>query len=411
MPDAHRLGFACVTLALLTSLSSARAQDAAPKAAPDAQPPVNLGPVDPPAPGEAAAPGDVATAVPALDGAVLESLLVKLDDPSIAEREHAMAALRGLPGVTVRAIEQVLGKPTLSAEQRVRLLQVGRALFMSEPRAAMGVSFTQGMMEDEDGQVQVSEPTPGWDSARVLRAWDVIRSIDGLRLRTRAEARAAIISHDPGDTVSLDILRNGQPGTVRVRLGNFIDLGSRGFIDAATFEAAWRLRAARSIADGSKPLVIDVAAEEWSSEPAGDGLSRMERMNHPITSEPLRTQMRQIPVSDVSASGPSRATGEREVDEFGQAGLTIRSGPAVRMRGENRRGGMPPEFARAIVESNRRLRDSLIQKIAMWRQMAADPSIDAKQAAELRFRADQYERRVAQLEVDILEQERDAGDR
>ena len=69
------------------------------------------------------------------------------------------------------------------------------------------------------------------------------------------------------------------------------------------------------------------------------------------------------------------------------------------------------EFARAIVESNRRRRDSLIQNIAMWRQMAADPGIDAKQAAELRLRADQYERRVAQLEVDILEQERDAGDR
>lgn len=411
MPDAHRLGSACVMLALLASVATALAQDGASKAAPEPQPPANTSPADPPAPGAAHSPA-VVPAVPDLDAAALEALVSKLDDSSLAERERAMDALRKLPGVSVRAIERCLRRDSLSPEQRVRLGQVGQSLFLDEPRAAMGVSFTQGLMDDEDVQVQVESPTPGWDAARVLRPMDVLRTIDGLRLRSRAEARAAIISHDPGETVSLEIIRNGQPGTVRVRLGDFADLGNRGFIDAVTYEAAWRLRLARANAESSKPLIIDVVHEDWSNEPVSDGLARMERMNHPITSEPLRTQMRQIPVSDVSAAGPSRATGEREVNNSGQASLTFSSGPSLRGLGGNVRNlGIPRDMARAMIESNKRVRDGLIQSIAHWRQMAADPNISAEQAAKIRDQVERFGQRLARLEEQINAQEQLGNDR
>lgn len=398
-------------LALLALVPTALAQDAAPKAAPEPQPPANTSPADPPAPGAAHAPA-VVPAAPALDAAGLEAIVSKFDDSSLAERERAMDELRKLPGISVREIERCLRRDSLSPEQRVRLGQVGQSLFLDEPRAAMGVSFTQGLIDDEDVQVQVEAPTPGWDAARVLRPMDVIRTIDGLRLRSRSEARAAIISHDPGETVSLEIMRNGQPGTVRVHLGNFADLGNRGFIDGVTYEAAWRLRLARANAGSSKPLIVDVAQEDWSNQPESDGLVRMERMNHPITSEPLRTQMRQIPVSDVSAAGPSRATGEREVNDSGQASLTFSSGPSLRVLGGNARNvGIPRDMARAMIESNKRVRDGLIQSIAHWRQIAADPNISPEQAAKIRDQVDRFRQQLARLEDQINAQEKLGNDR
>lgn len=398
-------------LALLASVPTALGQDAAPKAAPEPQPPANTSPADPPAPGEVPPPVDVAASV--LDAAALESLVAKLDDPSLIEREQAMAALRRLPGVTLRAVEQYLRRPTLSGEQRVRLAQVGQSVFAKEPRAALGVSFMQGMLDDEDGHVQVDTPTAGWDSARVLRPLDVIRSIDGIRVRSRLEARAAIISHDPGEIIPIDILRNGQPGTVRVRLGNFADLGDRGFIDPTVHEASWRLRLSRAVNESSKPLIVDLTQGEWSNEASSDSSARiMERMNHPITSEPLRTQMRQIPVSDVSASGPSRATGEREVNDFGQASLPLRSGPSRREMGGNvPNGALPRGFARAMIESNRRIRDSLLQSVAHWKQMAADPNITPERAAKILEQVAAYEKRLAQVTEELNELERDADDR
>lgn len=399
-------------LVVLTLLPCARAQDVAPKAAPEPQPPANTGPADPPAPGEAPAP-PIDLAPPVLDAAALESLVAKLDDPSLMQREQAMSALRKLPGITLRAIEQYLRRPSLSGEQRVRLAQVGQSVFAKEPRAALGVSFMQGMLDDEDGHVQVDTPTAGWDSARVLRPLDVIRTIDGVRVRSRLDARAAIISHDPGDIIPIDILRNGQPGTVRVRLGNFADLGDRGFIDPAVHEASWRLRLSRSGGEFTKPLIVDLAQGEWSTEPSSDPSSRiMERMNHPITSEPLRTQMRQIPVSDVSASGPSRATGEREVNDFGQASLSIRSGPSRReLGGDVPNGAMPRGFARAMIESHRRMRDSLLQSVAHWKRLAEDPNITPERAAKILEQVADYEKRLAQVSEELNELERDAGDR
>ncbi|MFO0834349.1 MAG: PDZ domain-containing protein [Phycisphaerales bacterium] len=409
MPDAHRLGSACVMLALLTSLSPALAQDAAPKAAPEPQPPVNTSPADPPAPGEATPPA--ATPAPAtLDMAALDSTLAKLDDPSIEEREHAMNAIRTLPGMSVRAIGQAMQKPTLSAEQRVRLSQVGQSLFLDEPRGALGVTFNVGGIDDEEGQVQIRETTPGWDSSRALRPWDVVRSIDGLRLRTYAEARAAIISHDPGDTVSLDIVRNGQPGTVRVRLGNFADLNKSGLIDPLAYEAAWRLRASRMISEATKPLVIDLAADEWSNEPTIDGPPAVERMNHPITSEPLRTQMRQIPVSDLSAAGPSRASGERNVSDLGQMGSVRSDRPSLRVLARNQgRVEVPPEIVRRMLEAAQQQRAVLKRDIAGLRQRAADPNADARTVEILRRQVAGLEEVLAGLDQQIDDQRRDAG--
>lgn len=411
MPDAHRLGSACVMLALLTSLSPARAQDAAPKAAPEPQPPVNTSPADPPGPDEAPLPA-VLRGVPELDAAALESLISKLDDPSLAERDHAMGAIRDLPGVTMLAIEQSLRKETLSAEQRARLSQVGQTLFMNEPRAALGVRFA-GMGEDDEGQVQISEPTQGWDSARVLRPWDVIRSIGGLRVRSQAQAKAAIVSYDPENIVELDIIRNGQPGKVRVRLGSYFDLNNGIGLQASVLEAAWRVRSSRVTPASVTPLILEVRDEAWEGDTpptAGDGGERW--MNHPITSEPLRTRMRDIPVANLTASGEARSTGERTADLMADVGAYARPDrPGQIIANRRNAGQIPREVAKMIADSNRRQRAWLDEQISMFRRLAADPNTDPARAEVLRRQAEQLQTVMTQLEAEINEIARENDDR
>lgn len=424
MPNAQWCHRRSLLLALTASLLSApaSAQDrpraADPKVQPPASQPTKTGPLDPPAPGEAAPPGgaqapapEVPTASPVLDMVAVDALIAKLDDPSLMEREVAMTSIRNMPGISVRAVEEMMRRSSLSPEQRVRLSQVGQVVFMGEPRAAMGVRFA-GLADDEEGQVQINEPTQGWDSARVLRPWDIIRSIDGQRIRSQGEARAAIVSYDPGDSVTVEIIRNGQPGTVRLRLGNFADLGNQSYLDRATLEAAWRLRSARLSGERAKPLMVDVPEGQWASDAAPRGNPNIERMNHPITSEPLRTQMRAIPVSDLAASGPSRASGQRE---SGSANEAAYSGERVRptrvFPGNRRNAGLPPEIARMMLDSSRRQRASLNQQIASIRQLAADPNADPARAELLRRQAEALSRLVAQLDEEIAQQQRDAGDR
>lgn len=424
MPDATRLGSACVMLALFVApalLSPARAQDGAPRAIPDdnAQPPaINPGPIDPPPPGEAPNQNQVplAPAAAPLDTAALDSLIAKLDDPALMEREVAMTAIRNTPGLSLRGVEAMMQRTSLSPEQRVRLTQVGQSIFMNEPRAAMGVRFS-GFSDEDDGQVQIDDPTPGWDSARVLRPGDVLRAIEGFRIRTQSEARAAIISYDPGDTVSVDILRNGQPGAVRVRLGRFADLQDQRALQRPVLEAAWRLRAARSAPSLAKPIAIGLAEDDWTPAAPGDERpTRMERMNHPITSEPIRTQMREIPVADLTASGASRAAGERETGLGADAFLSNsgrRDGVVnIRINGRGAPGQrVPRDMSRMMLDISRQQRGALQRQIAQIRQMAADPNADAAMATLLRRQAEDLSTQLARLDGEIEELTRDAGDR
>lgn len=398
-------------LALMSWVANTQAQDAAPKAAPDPQPPVNTSPADPPAPGEAPSPPTTPTSS-TLDGASLESLISKLDDASLAVRESAMSDIRNLQGLTIGAIEQCLRKETLSAEQRARLSRVGQSLFMNEPRAAMGVRFA-GMGEDDEGQVQVSEPTQGWDSARVLRPWDVIRSIGGLRVRSQSQAKAAIVSYDPGQTVELDIIRNGQPGTVRVRLGNYFDLNNGIGLQASVLEAAWSVRSARMSSVASTPLVLDVDDADWKGESGPGAAENGERwMNHPITSEPLRTQMREIPVANLAATGAVRASGERTTNNFADSDVSLRTQrPAGMVANRRNAGRVPREVAKMIVDSNRRQKAFLEEQIAMFRRLAADPTTDPARVEVFRRQAEQLQMVMTRLEADTNELLPDTGDR
>jgi serine protease Do len=73
--------------------------------------------------------------------------------------------------------------------------------------------------KDAHGAV-VGDVTPGAPGAKAgLQSGDVITAIDGKRVENPDELTMEVISRAPGTTVTLDVVRNGQPNKVSVTLG------------------------------------------------------------------------------------------------------------------------------------------------------------------------------------------------
>lgn len=66
----------------------------------------------------------------------------------------------------------------------------------------------------------VGDVTPGAPGAKAgLQSGDVITAIDGKKVDGSDDLTMDVISHKPGDTVTLDVVRNGNPMKVKVTLG------------------------------------------------------------------------------------------------------------------------------------------------------------------------------------------------
>jgi serine protease Do len=66
----------------------------------------------------------------------------------------------------------------------------------------------------------VGDVTPSAPGAKAgLKSGDVITAIDGKKVEGSDDLTMDVVSHTPGSTVSLDVLRNGQPMKVTVTLG------------------------------------------------------------------------------------------------------------------------------------------------------------------------------------------------
>lgn len=94
-------------------------------------------------------------------------------------------------------------------------------------RGYMGVTL-QPITPDLAQQFGLKEPhgaivgdvTPGAPGAKAgLKSGDVITAIDGKKVEGADDLTLDVVSHTPGSTVALDIVRNGQPMKVNVTLG------------------------------------------------------------------------------------------------------------------------------------------------------------------------------------------------
>ncbi len=87
-----------------------------------------------------------------------------------------------------------------------------------------GVSDTHGALVND-----VSAGGPGAKAG--LQPGDVVTAIDGNKVEDYNELTLAVISHSPGNTVTLDVVRNGKPMKVSVTLGqrpNALDWNQKG---------------------------------------------------------------------------------------------------------------------------------------------------------------------------------------
>lgn len=66
----------------------------------------------------------------------------------------------------------------------------------------------------------VADITPGAPGAKAgLKSGDVIIAINGKKVESSDDLTLDVISHQPGESVSLDVVRDGKPTTVQVTLG------------------------------------------------------------------------------------------------------------------------------------------------------------------------------------------------
>jgi hypothetical protein len=206
-----------------------------------------------------------------VDLAELRLLVADLASEDAAVRILATGKLWERPDIRLRDLEKMLESPDLLPEQRQRLLNVAQSRFFLEPRGGLGF--------ETDGQamgrgVGIRNVVAGFPAAAVLQAEDRIIAVNGIPLTDFAAIRPIIVSHDPGDVLSLSIVRKGETLQVRVALGSFNQLRNS-MLDQGVMTAAWELRSRRLRGPMGTPIPSGLAAAQWASD---DGDAMMMRV-------------------------------------------------------------------------------------------------------------------------------------
>lgn len=240
------------------------------------------------------------------DGRARDALVSRLASDSLVERDVALKHLSSI-ALTPAELCGMIQKAT-SPEQRARLALLGPETMRRTPRGALGVRFSQ-----DDSRATVLATLEGFDSQRALKSGDVILSIDGEAITNQYTARPAIISHDPGQEIEIQVLRAGRVVTTRVKLGDFESLnkdepaGFRNAIAMSAYERAWACRITReqagSTTASNEPIGGAVTQEQWSRLAESGSLHR--NLPTPISEQvQIRSAWIDPPVARESPAGP-----------------------------------------------------------------------------------------------------------
>jgi hypothetical protein len=310
--------------------------------------------------GESLLPSDEELAQLVIDGTNLE-LVSRLDDPSFAARQEAMAAL--VASTTANAqLYAILAREPLSAEQRHRLLVIVRDRLVNRPRGALGISMAWMQAgEGQPGEVRISALLPGLPAEEVLELGDRIARVDGRELRSNLDLVNYVQRKSPGDRVTLSVRR-----PQRDERGNIVN-GPDGQPRLDTMEIELALGSSDLLRDPVRPnlrrdpseVERDLAREarqveaRWGVEP--------QRIAVRGSLGPPETRPMEIPLEQVEEH---RAVRELLLDL--QRLVTAESKPSPQMR--------------AWWE----------QELAMLRAQANDPSLTAGEQAYLRRVVERY---------------------
>jgi hypothetical protein len=212
-------------------------------------------------------PGEATPRVPA--GAIddpswVGSRLADLESESWEARERATAELSAAGLTPERAASLAAG---VGPEARERLLAASTAWFEGTERAAMGVRFgDRGNFRFEVDEARVGGTIDGFDAQRVLQPNDLILEVNGRPVNYQ-ELRAQIVSHDPGQTCQLTVLRGGRSIKTTLTFGRWSMLNQGNpdvnRLDPRVLARAFSLRAERAGLGAPPPLSLGVTQEDW----------------------------------------------------------------------------------------------------------------------------------------------------
>ncbi|MBX3380506.1 MAG: hypothetical protein KF805_10455 [Phycisphaeraceae bacterium] len=353
-------------------------------------------------------------AVPHASIAAGNPSLPDLNSDSIEVREKAAANLRAWAGTSPDRL-LALVNAECTPEQRERLIGLAREVFMATPRGALGVSFGSvrqiGMPVAEElfeEGIPIDMAIEGFDSFTVLKGGDLLRSIDGSRVRTNTQCQQETVSRDKGQVVQLEIEREGRPMRVSVCLGARNDLRTQP-LRPEMLEAAWKLRLARSRPDLTlAPAIGDVPAQAWAE---ADRLRR-----EPIDPEAqIRRASLQQPELQIERLLPDGSRLNIQREGTPTADLVSTGIPRARVSSGTPQSRLlanrPQQFVNApggdrdaLLQLEQRLREeqlNLLSRIEATSQLANDPNLPREQRQVMRQTLDVLEADLAVNEARI----------
>jgi len=176
-----------------------------------------------------------------------------LDVDDYTARQNAAEFIYSTPAVALPTIEPYLLDRSLSPETRSRLDAIGNILFSVTPRGAMGVQF------ERQGVAPIIirntlRDNPFFRAHEVLMPGDEVLKADGERVSTYDEFQGAILSHDPYETIRLQLNRQGQTIELDVPLGDYMRLGNGTLPPEHVLRMAWDRRLTRLRATAGEPM-------------------------------------------------------------------------------------------------------------------------------------------------------------
>lgn len=162
-------------------------------------------------------------------------------------------------------LEFFLNDPTLSTEQRARVIQACSLRFRTHPKGGLGVSF--GTILTGAIEVVPILNNPGFPASEMLMPGDAIARVDGDLLTSSFDLRAHILSKEPGETLSAVIIRNEQLIELELPLGSFTKLSGAALLEPGLAQRALELRWKRRGISIPDPEIIGslITIDDWRS--------------------------------------------------------------------------------------------------------------------------------------------------
>ncbi len=208
---------------------------------------------------------------PAPAASEIAVLVASLGADDWSQRQAADLALRTIDGPGLTPLLPYLSRADLTPEQSARLRDIALERFMREPHAGMGVSWDPAFRFGAPRQtpVVIGQLVEGFDAASKLRPGDAIAAMDGVPLPSQEEMRAAILSHSPGDTVTLSVFRGPLRLEVQITLGDFASLRTPEPPSVSTLARALEFRLLRLAPEGvaahSARVLDGGLAAQWNA--------------------------------------------------------------------------------------------------------------------------------------------------